>query len=245
MVSRFDQTRDATPEAKAQACALLTAEINAAVDGILDARPDADVVVLDGHGNGGIVEAAIHPRARLIMRSPTPLPRVLDGSFDALFFVGQHAMAGTPNAPLCHTYSSKTIEYYKLNGQPIGEIGMTVLEAGCFGVPVAFLSGDDKAVAEAKAMIPGIHGAVVKWGLGIETALHLSPEAARGVIRTAAAAAIADLGNIPPVVWKPPYELEIRVYEGKSIEWYLKSGAEKLDERTVRFVSDDFLALAV
>ena len=245
MVSRFDQTRDATPEVTARVRALLTAEVNAAVDGILDATPDADVVVWDGHGSGGLDETAFHPEARLIARGPIAPPYFLDGSFDALFFVGQHAMAGTPNAPLCHTYSSKTVEYYKINGQLVGEFGARTIMAGCFGVPSVFLSGDDKAVAEAKAMVPGIHGAIVKWGLGLETALHRSPEAAREVIRATAAEATADLGAIAPVVVKPPFEQEIRVYEGVPLGGYLKDGAEKLDERTVRIVSDDICALHV
>lgn len=58
MVSRFAQTRDyrEAPELKREAVALLTAEVNAAVDGVLDADPDAQVVVWDGtspHGTPG------------------------------------------------------------------------------------------------------------------------------------------------------------------------------------------------
>src|SRR6266542_5794514 len=155
----FHQARGEDPQAKAQAMRLLTGEVNACIEGILDADDDAEVVVWDGHGSGGIVYEWFHDKARLLPHRTTPAPYGLDETFDAVYFVGQHAMAGTPEAPLAHTYSSKTVEYYKVNGQPIGEFGMLAYMAGTlFGVPAAFLAGDDKAVAEAQALVPNLVG---------------------------------------------------------------------------------------
>ena len=246
MISRFNQTRDVTPEDKAVSMKLLTWEVNAAVDGILDVDKDAEVVVWDGHGSGGIDVLEFHPRAKLILRGPIRPPYFMDETFDAQFFVGQHAMAGTEAAPLCHTYSSKTIEYYKLNGMFVGEFGARAIMAGVLGVPTVFISGDDKAVAEAKALVPGIFGAAVKQGLGRELAVHLSPKAAHELIRETAAEACRNIDSIPPVKMDPPYEQEIRVLEGVSIEGYLKyPGAEKIDDRTVVLRSDDILELRV
>jgi D-amino peptidase len=246
MVSRFDQTRDATPEATALARKLLTAEVNAAVNGILDMQADADIIVWDGHGGGGIDITELHRAVRLIARGPIEPPYFLDETFDGVFFVGQHAMAGTPNGNLCHTYSSKTVEYFKINGQLVGEFGARAIMAGTFGVPVIYISGDDKAVAEAKAMVPNICGAVVKWGLGVELALHLSPDKAQNIIRNMARMAIRNIRAIKPVKVNPPYEQEIRVYEGQSIEGYLKKkGAAKVDDRTVVIRSDNVCDLHV
>ena len=162
-VQRWAQTREPGP-LKEQAMRLLTAEVNAAVDGVLDVAPDADIVVWDGHGNGGLDVEQLHPAARLIPRGPISPPYYLDEGFDALYFVGQHAMAGTPDAPLSHTYSSRSIDYYKLNGVAMGEFGCRAALAGTLGIPTVFLSGDDKAVAEAQALIPALHGASVKQG---------------------------------------------------------------------------------
>ena len=64
---------------------LLTWEVNAAVDGVLAVDPDAEVVVLDLHGNGGIDILEFHPEAKLINRGPIRPPYFLDSSFDALF----------------------------------------------------------------------------------------------------------------------------------------------------------------
>ncbi|MGC9349403.1 MAG: M55 family metallopeptidase [Anaerolineae bacterium] len=247
MVSRFAQTRDYqdAPELKREAVALLTGEVNAAVDGILDAAPEAEIVVWDGHGNGGIDVMAFHPKAKLIARGPIKPPYFLDSSFDALLFVGQHAMADTRNAPLCHTYSSRTIEYYKLNGQFVGEFGARAIMAGTFGVPTIFISGDDKAVEEARALVPNIYGAVVKEGLGWELALHLSHETACDLIRETVAEAVRHIDEIPPVRVEPPYEQEIRVRDDVSIGGYLEAGAERVDDRTVIFRSGDICDLRI
>ena len=246
MITNFTQTRDTTPESKAISMALLTAEVNACVDGILDFDPKAEVIVWDGHGSGGINLLDFHPQAKFLPHSHVPPRYGLDASYDALFFVGQHAMAGTPNAPLAHTYSSKTIEYYRINGVPHGEFGCRAIMVGQLGVPTVFLSGDDKAVAEAQALVPGLHGAIVKWGLGRECALSLAPRAAQELIRATATRACGDIGNISPVIVPPPYVQEIRVYEGVSIEGYLaRPSAVASDERTVLIRAESIFELAV
>jgi len=231
-VQRWMQTREGGPQYE-QAIRLLTAEVNAAVDGILDAAPDADVVVWDGHGSGAIDVEHLHARAHFIPRGPIAPPYFLDEGFDALFFVAQHAMAGTSDAPLSHTYSSQSIEYYKLNGIPMGEFGCRAALAGSLGIPAVFISGDDKAVAEARALVPGIYGATVKEGRGIEMAIHLSPPAARHLIRQVAAEATRHIADIPPFVVQPPYEQEIRLLENVDVGRYRhQMGVEQLDDRT-------------
>ncbi len=245
-VNRWTQTREGETAEKAAAMKLLTREVNAAIDGIHDAAPGAEVVVWDGHGSGGLDFAEIHKDAQVILhgRGSGP-PYYLDGGFDALFFVGQHAMAGTPDAPLCHTYSSRTVEYYKINGRLMGEFGCRAAMAGALGVPTAFLSGDDKACAEAKALVPSIVTVETKKGLGIELALHLSPQRAQRNIRIAAAYAVRNVRYIRPFTIDPPYEQEIRVLDGCSIENYLQRGAEQIDDRTVVKRSDDICELFV
>ncbi|MEW5815361.1 MAG: M55 family metallopeptidase [Spirochaetota bacterium] len=248
MVSRWDQTRepDASPESKAKSMKLLTWEVNAAIDGILDVDQQAEIVVFDGHGSGGIDIIDFHEKAKLIPygKSLKP-PYFMDESFNALFFVGQHAMAGTENAPLCHTYSSKSIEYFKINKKLVGEFGARALLAGTFNIPTVFIAGDDKAVAEASALVPRIHGAVVKWGLGIEMALHLSAKAAHRLIRQAAAKAVQNIASIEPVKVETPYCQEIRVREGQNLGYWLELGAKKIDDRTVIIESNNICDLDI
>jgi len=244
LINRFTQTRDVTPEEKRRSEALLTGEVNACVDGILDACPGADVVVWDGHGSGGIDELNFHPRARLIARGPIRAPYFLDETYDALFFVGQHARAGSGGV-LCHSYSSKTIEWIRLNGREMGEFGCRALMAGLMGVPTVFISGDDTAVEEARELVPEIVGVAVKQALGVELALHLSRAEACRRIRAGAAEAVRRIEKISPFVMPPPFVQEIRFKEGVSIEGWLKRGFEAVDERTVRKCSDNLLDLHV
>ena len=127
----------------------------------------------------------------------------------------------------------------------IGEFGCRAALAGTFDVPTVFISGDDKAVAEAKQLIPTIYGVETKQGLGQELALHLSPQRSRELIRETAATACQNIAEIPPFKIDPPYTFEVRVLEGKSIDGYLKRGAVKIDDRTVSWQNDDLCALSI
>ena len=245
-VNRWAQTRTDEPTpANLEAKGFLTAEVNAAVAGLLDADPAGEVLVWDGHGSGGLINAEVDPRAWFIARGATIDRRCgLDESFAGLLYVGQHAMAGTPAATLCHTYSSKTIEWFELNGQRAGELGCRAAMAGAMGVPTIFLAGDDKAAAEAKAIIPEIVTVTTKISLGIELALHRPPATVLAEIRAGAARAASAAGDIPPRLVTPPYTLVTRVLEGCSIDHYLRwPGARQIDERTVEATAADLTEL--
>jgi len=210
-VDHWIQTRE-PGTAQEDAKKLLTGEVNATVSGIFDAEPRAVVDVWDGHGPGGILKEKLHPKARYL-RDERPRKALVSGAYDGVFFVGQHAMAGTPLAPLAHTYSSRTIAYYRLNGFFVGEIGSLVALAGSRGIPVIFIAGDDKAVLEARAWVPNVIGAATKQGQGIESAKHLSHEEACRLLRQRAAEACRNRTAIAPVHLEGPYRLEIRYYE--------------------------------
>ncbi len=206
---------------------LLTREVNAAIEGFFAAGAK-QIVVCDGHGCGGIQPQLLHPKVELIAGSfsHTPCPYGLDESFDALAWVGQHAMAGAPYNHLAHTGSFRVLEL-DFNGRPIGEIGQFAYCAAELHVRPIFLSGDRAGCEEARALIPGIETVAVKEGLSplqgreltaeqaeqaFTAARHLSPEAARHQIRQKAEEAVRracadpEMGrlHLPP----PPYTLK-------------------------------------
>src|SRR5205807_630429 len=76
----------------------------------------------------------------------------IDGGFDAALFIGYHARAGTRNAILDHTYADR-IHEVRLNGKPVGELGINAAFAGVHGVPVALVSGDAALAAEAQDLL--------------------------------------------------------------------------------------------
>jgi len=231
-VARWDQTGRDSP-GYPQAVRLMTEELRACVAGIQAADRTADIWVWDAHGAGSVDFERFPRGAKLINNGPTVPPTYLDGSFTALYFLSQHAKAGTRDANLAHTYSSRNIEYYKINGIELGEFGCRAALAGSYGVPTVFISGDDKAVAEARALIPGIYGAQVKVGLAPQLALHLAPEDARELIRSVAQQAAEHIAEIPPyLIPGPPYEHEIKVWGQTDPSAYIARGYRQVDART-------------
>lgn len=206
-------------------------EVNACVEGIRSIDAAAHIDVWDAHGSGGLFPADIL-NANYIPHTEKPFTAI--NTYDALLFVGQHAMAGTPFAPLCHTYSSLHIAYYRLNGYFVGEFGARAFVAGSFGVPTIFLAGDDKAVHEAQVLIPEIETVAVKWGKGFEAAVHRTSAEACDLIRSGAAQAVRRMAQIPPLTGlTPPYRLEIRYYEPFDRAKKEKPGVTILDDRTL------------
>jgi len=237
-VARWDQTGADTP-GYPQAVRLMTEELRACIFGIQDAVADAEIWAWDAHGCGSVDFERFPRGAKLLNNAHIPPPSHLDESFDALFFLGQHAKAGTMNGNLAHSYSSKSIEYIRINGIEMGEFGCRAALAGTLGVPTAFVSGDDTMMAEARALVPGIYGAQVKVGLGPQVALHLAPEDARDLIRQVAREATQHIADIEPfVIPGPPYEQEIRIWARTDPAGYVSRGFEQLDARTFRKTAD-------
>lgn len=236
-VARWDQTGTDQP-GYAQATRLMTEEVRACVAGIQSVEADAEIWVWDAHGPGSIDLERFPSGALLLNRGPIDPPAFLDGSFDAVFFLGQHAKAGTRNGNLAHTYSSQSYAWFKINGLELGEFGCRAALAGSMGVPTLFVSGDDTMIAEARALIPDIYGAQVKIGLGPQLALHLAPEDARDLIRDTSADAASALftaqaGEIEPfVIDGPPYEQEIRIAGRTDPNPLLRQGFAQVDALT-------------
>lgn len=183
---------------------LLTREVNAASEGFFKAGA-TEVVVADGHGHGAINPVLLDKRAELIAQWFSPAyPFMLDKSYDACAWVGQHARSRTEYSHLTHTGSFGVYEYL-LNGQPVGEYEEIALCAAELGVPSIFGSGDQAFAAQAKEFIPAIETVAIKRGTrpgrGDEcnaeeyrkrniSAIHFHPEKARALIRAGAEKAL-------------------------------------------------------
>ncbi|MDY7009166.1 MAG: M55 family metallopeptidase [Planctomycetota bacterium] len=223
---------------------LLTAEINAAVAGMVEMEVE-DVLILDGHGPGAVVFEDLHPPARLLHGRPLAPREIRDkvvDTFDVCMMIGQHAMAGTADGNLNHTQNSKTVDYYKLNGRMIGEIAQFALYQGATGMPLIFLSGDEAACREAEELIPEITTVAVKQGLSRNCAVSLSAEESHRRIRKGVRNAIKKHKEtpVPPLKWESPYFLEKRFFHNDDADRAAATpGAERIDSQTVIFRSDD------
>jgi D-amino peptidase len=222
---------------------LVTAEVNAAVEGLLEAGIE-EVLVWDGHGAGAIVFEELHPAAKLLHGRPSPpwsrLNEVIR-RYDGCVMTGQHAMAGVATGNQNHTQNSRTIDYYKLNDRPIGEIAQIALYFGAFGIPLIFLSGEADACREVEALVAGIGTVAVKEGLGRGAAISLSAQEARRRIRAGIKQAVEQqqANPIPPLVWPGPYILEKRFFHTDVADAAAAQiGSERVDSQTIRLRSD-------
>ncbi|MGA1195594.1 MAG: M55 family metallopeptidase [Candidatus Latescibacterota bacterium] len=243
VVSFEDQSRN-TGRYHDLAKRLATAEVNAAVDGLLDAGVE-DILVIDGHGPGGLWFEDIHEAAQLLHGRPGAPRSVRDpifAQYDACVMIGQHAMAGVATSNQNHTQSSTHIDYYKLNGKLIGEIAQFGLYNGALGLPLIFLSGEEAACQEAEDLIPNIVTTCVKKGLSRNAAISLSAQASRKKIRAGIKKAVENhrQNPIPPLEWPGPYTLEKRfLFTDIADAAANQPDAERIDGQTIRFQSDD------
>jgi D-amino peptidase len=219
---------------------LMTGEVNAAIEGAL-AGGASQVLVNDSHGSmRNILIEELNPSAQLISGSPKPLSMMqgIDGGFDAAFFIGYHAQAGTAYSVLDHTYSG-IVYQVSLNGRPMGETGLNAALAGYFGVPVVLITGDKLLTEEAVALLGTVEVVSVKESYGRYAAKCLVPEEARKLIREAAQSALARGGK--PFVVEPPITLAVDFTSSAHLDMAeLIPGSRRTGGRHIEYTHDDF-----
>lgn len=231
-----------------RARAWLTAEVNAAVEGVIAAGA-TDVVVEDGHGTSrNIVPDLLHPKARLITGQVTSLPpsmvHGLDASFDATVLIGYHARAGTPMANLDHTSWSQTVRHVRVNDQEVGETSIMGAYGGAHGVPLVCVSGDDALGRELDQLHPKIEQAVVKKALGRYVCEMLPLAEGHALIRERARRGVERREEIGPFRFTTPTTIKLEFLHplyadlAEMVPLCTRTGLE-----TVAFTSDDYLAV--
>jgi D-amino peptidase len=225
---------------------LLQDEVNAAIDGAVDAGAD-EVVVNDSHWTmQNLLPGELHAGASYISGKHKPLYMMegLDESFDAVFFVAYHGSISAETAILSHTYNPFAVYDVKLNGVAVGESAINALVALHHRVPVAMITGDDATLAEAEPFMPGIEGVVVKRSISRFAAHSLHPQEACRLIREGASRAVSGLSSLAPPAISLPARLDVTLLTADMAEmatWV--GGVQRTDIRVVRIESDDPLAL--
>ena len=222
---------------------LMTAEANAAIEGALAAGA-SKIVVNDSHWfMRNLLAEELHQAAELLSGDPKPRSMMegIDdaGGFDAALFIGYHARAGTRHAVLDHTYADRVHEV-RLNGRPVGELGINAALAGVSRVPVALVSGDSSVAAEAKALLgDAVATVVVKEAVSRHAARSVAPAVACRMIREGVSAALKQ--KHAPFVLPPPITVEVEfalTIHADMAE--LCPGATRTAGRTVAFTHQDY-----
>ena len=208
---------------------LLTLETNAVIEGFFEGGA-TKIRVVDGHGYGAIDPELLDERVELQRGAASPVwPFTLDDSFDAIGWVGQHAMSRTPFSHISHTGTFDVFEA-TANGIPVGEFGEFAFCAAELGVSVIFAAGEEAFTREAAALAENVVTVAVKRGCNSEggldevtsevhsrsklSAIHLSPARARKMLHAGAKRAAEMFCSDPGVFRMPqlkaPYELITR-----------------------------------
>ena len=217
----------------------LTQDVNACVEGCFAGGADK-VVVRDIHGGGNhFIWADLDPRAEYV-RGSTDRERLPDiAKCHGLILLGYHAMAGTPEAILEHTMSSKSWQHCWLNGKITGETGIDAGIAGDHGVPTILVTGDDKVCREAKQLLKGVVTAQVKVGLSCQGGQLLSRKASYDLIVKRATEAVRSAPKIKPFKVKAPVKMRIElVSRGRVPSTDSKPYAKIIDGRTYEVTAD-------
>ncbi len=188
---------------------LMTEEVNAVVEGLVEADV-AEILVNDSHGPmTNILPSLLHPSADLILGKPKPMNMAcgLTADFDLFFMVGHHSMAGKGGV-LAHTTNGFAFREVRINGQPYGEPGIYGAYAGEIGVPVGLVSGDDCTKEENIGIFPDAEFVVVKQSFGHRAARQVSVQRARTMLKDAAMRAVREASDKKPFLLNGPYKLE-------------------------------------
>ncbi|MDR3254035.1 MAG: M55 family metallopeptidase [Synergistaceae bacterium] len=216
-------------------------DVRVVVKGALDAGAD-EILINDSHWrmiNLDISELGFDSRVRLISGASKTLCMVegLQG-YDAAFFVGYHAKAGTPRAIIDHTMSD-AIYSISLNGREVGETGLNAAVCAACGVPVALVTGDTALCAEAVELLgDGLVAAGVKEARGCQAATCLLPEESGPLLKEAASKATerARSGGAPVMdIGDGSFDLRLTFRSAAQCDnAAVAPGSERIDGRTLR-----------
>lgn len=223
----------------------LTREVNAAAEGALNAGA-SEVIVNEAHnGMRNLIAEELHPELRFITGSDKEfgmMQGVQEPGVAAVLYVGYHAKAGTPQAPLAHTWTNY-LNDVRFDGRSTGEFGINAAIAGYFGVPVVMVSGDDKAVAQVQDLLgEEVVGVVVKEGYSTFSAIHLHPQRAQTLIREGAEKALRGVAQAKP--WRLPQGCRVEIdfdHQARVDQCLFIPGVTRAGERTVAYTAEDAL----
>jgi D-amino peptidase len=225
---------------------LLTDEVNAAIDGAVDAGA-THILVNDAHGTmHNMHPGALHHNASYLSGRHKPLYMMegLDGTFDAVFMVAYHGSIGAEHAVLSHTYNPWAVWEARLNGVPVGESALNALVALHHRVPIVLITGDEATAEEARQFLPHIEAVVVKRSITRFSAESIHPARACELIRAGAAKALRGAATAPMPEIELPAKVEITFLSADMAEmatWI--RGVERSGARSVTATDEDPLRL--
>lgn len=231
-----------TPSAYPRGQRFSTDDVKAAIEGVLEVDPEAEIWFNDAHGKSMNVYSEEFPEnVKIVINSAELFDEVLglDDSFDALICIGAHGNLTQADAVLGHIWDVRSVEF---NGKSLTETCLNAALAGHYEVPLVMISGDEDSLEYIKNNISHeLAAAPVKKGIGRYSAVSLHPRKAQKLIKAAVIDGLKRRHEIPPLEFERPITVDITYKDqgGAFNNVFFMPGDERIAGDKVRFVAAD------
>ena len=232
------------PERYPEGQKMLAADLNAVIDGLF-AGGATQVDVVDAHGSGNpdpdVRRDLLDPRAKQVFRDK-PFDPYVDitepNTYDAVVAVAMHAKTGS------HGFASHTITLgmdMLINDKPITESEIVAYSWGRVGVPLIFVSGDDRMQNDLSIM-PLLEFVVTKKATSASTVELRPVDAVHSEMREKAARAVRNLSKAKVLTVATPMRAGLHAVPPASLASLKGIPGISYADETVTFTAPDFRA---
>jgi D-amino peptidase len=232
------------PEKYPEGQKMLVADLNAVIDGLI-AGGATQVDVVDAHGSGNpepdVRRDLLDQRAKQVFREKAFDPYVdltAPGTYDAVVAVAMHAKTGSRG------FASHTITLgmdVLLNGKSITESEIVAYSWGRVGVPLIFVSGDDRLQNDLKDMA-WLEFVVTKKATSSSTVELRPVDQVHAEMRDKAAKAVRNLSKAKVMTVSAPMQAGLHAVPPASLQSLEGIPGIAYANETVTFTAPDFRA---
>jgi D-amino peptidase len=232
------------PEKYPEGQKMLAADLNAVIDGLF-AGGATQVDVVDAHGSGNpepdVRRDLLDQRAKQVFRDKAFDPYVdltAPNTYDAVVAVAMHAKTGSRG------FASHTITLgmdVLLNDKPITESEIVAYSWGRVGVPLIFVSGDDRLENDLKIM-PWLEFVVSKKATSASTVELRPVDAVHAEMKEKAARAVRNLSKAKVLTVAAPMKAGLHAVPPASLASLQGVPGITYANETVTFTAPDFRA---
>lgn len=221
----------------------MSKEVAAACEGA-NLAGATEIFVKDAHDTARNMDPHFLPENVKICRGwsgePYSMMSGIDETYDAVIFTGYHSGSGFNGNPLSHTMSS-SLNYIKINGEPISEFVLNSYVAGYFGVPVVCVTGDKALCELAPKYVENIKGVPVNEGFG-GAAISIHPDLAIKNIRETVKQALSEDLSCYKIKMPKHFKLEIGFKTHQpAFRGQFYPGAKLEDPYSISYESDNYM----
>jgi D-amino peptidase len=230
------------PEKYPEGQKMLAADLNAVIDGLF-AGGATQVDVVDAHGSGNpepdVRRDLLDPRAKQVLRDKPFDPYVdiqTPNTYDAIVAVAMHAKTGSRG------FASHTITLgmdVLMNGKSITESEIVAYSWGRVGVPLIFVSGDDRLQHDLEVM-PWLEFVVTKKATSASTVELRPVDSVHAEMREKAARAVRNLAKAKVLTITTPIQAGLHAVPPASLASLEGVPGVNYANQTVTFTAPDF-----